>query len=194
MAPGAEPPNTPPLVSITPPATTTVVSGSPITFTGTASDDEDGDLTDSLAWSSDLDGSLGSGGTVTATLLTVGAHTITAEVTDSEGLEDADAITVSVTEAPPPPTSSGPGTLEITCVKYVANVSKLEINGNGTPGSLITVYSGATVGGPVLGTKTVKADGGFSVKPGPIPNPGIISVAASTGDVIENLTVKNSCQ
>jgi hypothetical protein len=179
--------------SAPPPATTTIVSGTPLTLAGTASDDEDGDLTDSLAWSSNLEGSLGTGGTVTATLSTVGSHTITAAITDSDGLTDADAITVSVTESSPPPTS-GSGTLVVTCVKYVANVSKLEVTGEGTPGSLITVYSGAAVGGPILGTKTAKADGGFSVKPGPIPNPGTITVGASTGDVLANLTVKNSCQ
>ena len=67
------------------------------------------------------------------------------------------------------------------CVKYVLNTSTLEVTGKGTPESLITVYSGPTVGGPVLGTKTVKADGGFGIKPGPIPNPGSITVAASTG-------------
>jgi hypothetical protein len=82
----------------------------------------------------------------------------------------------------------------VTCVKYDLSTSTLYVTGKGTPGSLITVHSGPTVDGPVLGTKTVKADGGFGIKPGPIPNPGTITVAASTGDVLANLTVRTSCQ
>jgi hypothetical protein len=182
---------TPPVVVIDPPATTTVVSGTSITFTGEATDANDGDLTDSLMWSSTLDGSLGMGAAVTATL-SVGTHIIAASVTDSNGMTDADSITVSVTEPPPP--SSGSGTLVVKCVKYVLNTAKLEISGQGTPGSLITVHSGPTVAGPVLGTKTVKADGGFGINPGPIPNPGSITVAASTGDVLANLPVTTSCK
>jgi hypothetical protein len=188
-----EPPNTPPVVAIDPPATTTVAHGTPLTFTGEATDDTDGDLTDSLVWSSTLDGNLGTGDAVTV-LLSVGTHTIAASVTDSGGLSDTDSLTVSVTEPPSPPPSSGPGTLQVTCVKYVLNSAKLEILGKGTPGSLITVHSGPTVQGPVLGTKTVKADGGFGINPGPLPNPGSITVAASTGDILANLPVRTSCQ
>jgi hypothetical protein len=186
---------TPPVVVIDPPATTTVVSGTPMTFTGEATDATDGDLTDSLAWSSTRDGSLGTGETVTATL-SVGTHIIAATVTDSSGLTDADTITVNVTAPSPTPSPppSGSGTLMVKCVKYVLNTSKLQISGKGTPGSLITVYSGPTVDGPVLGTKTVKADGGFGLSPGPLANPGSITVAASTGDVLANLPVTTSCQ
>jgi hypothetical protein len=183
---------TPPVVVIDPPATTTVVSGTPMTFTGEATDSTDGDLTDSLMWSSTIDGSLGTGEAVTATL-SVGTHIIAATVTDSSGLTDADTVTVHVTEAAPPP-PSGSGTLLVTCVKYVLNTAKLQISGKGTPGSLITVYSGPTIQGPVLGTKTVKADGGFGSTPGPLPNPGSITVAASTGDVLANLPVTMSCK
>jgi hypothetical protein len=186
-------PNTPPVVAINPPATTTVVHGTALTFTGEATDDADGDLTDSLVWSSTLDGNLGTGDAVTVTL-SVGTHTIAASVTDSGGLIDTDSLTVNITEPPSPPPSSGPGTLLVACVKYVLNTAKLQVTGNGTPGSLITVYSGSTVGGPVLGTKTVKSDGGFGITPGPIPNPGSITVAASTGDVLANLPVRTSCQ
>ena len=185
--------NTPPVVVIDPPATTTVVSGTPMTFTGEATDATDGDLTDSLAWSSTRDGSLGTGDTVTATL-SVGTHIIAATVTDSSGLTDADTITVHVTAPSSPPPSSGSGTLVVTCVKYVLNTAKLEISGKGTPGSLITVHGGPTVAGPVLGTKTVKADGSFGINPGPLPNPGSITVAASTGDVVANVPVTTSCQ
>ena len=51
---------------------------------GTATD-EDGDLAASLAWSSSLDGAIGSGASFSTTTLSLGSHTITASVTDSGG-------------------------------------------------------------------------------------------------------------
>ena len=193
LAEPTEPLNTLPVVVIDPPATATVVSGTPLTFTGEATDADDGDVTDSLVWSSNLDGGLGTGGTVTVTL-SVGTHIIAAVVTDSGGLIDADSLTVMVTNPASAPASTGQSPLLVTCVKYVSNTARLQVIGKGTPKSLITVYHGANVGGPVLGTQTVKADSGFSVKPGPIPEPGTITVAASTGDVLANLPVRTSCQ
>ena len=82
----ATPSNTAPVVSITAPADgTSVVEGTPVTFTGTASDTQDGNLTAALTWTSNRDGALGTGGSLSRTL-TVGTHTITAAVTDSGGL------------------------------------------------------------------------------------------------------------
>ena len=56
---------------------------------------EDGDLSASLDWSSDLDGPLGTGASVTPAL-TVGLHTITASASDSLGLGGSDQITLTV--------------------------------------------------------------------------------------------------
>ena len=72
-------------------------SGTPITFEGSASDAEDGDLTAQLAWTSDLDGPIGSGGSFTVTL-SDGTHVVTAGVTDSGGLTASDAVTVTVSD------------------------------------------------------------------------------------------------
>ena len=61
---GAPPKNKAPVVSITVPANGSVFpSGTLITFTGTASDNEDGDLTGAISWSSSVDGQFGTGGT-----------------------------------------------------------------------------------------------------------------------------------
>ena len=60
----------------------TVTETLPVAFSGTASDPEDGDLTPSLAWSSDLDGPLGSGGSFSTSTLSLGTHTITGQATD----------------------------------------------------------------------------------------------------------------
>ncbi|MHC4233895.1 MAG: PKD domain-containing protein [Planctomycetota bacterium] len=86
-----------PRVTITAPADgSSYTEGDPITFSGTASDPEDGDLTASLTWTSSKDGTIGSGGSFTTSTLSPGTHTITAFVTDSGGLEGSDVITETV--------------------------------------------------------------------------------------------------
>ena len=89
------PPNTAPNVTISTPADNANFTDSDvIAFTGSASDAEDGDLSASIEWSSDIDGVLGSGASVNTTL-TAGTHTISATVTDSGTLVDIDNITVN---------------------------------------------------------------------------------------------------
>ena len=100
------PVNQPPEVQITAPGNNTSVDeGAEITFTGTATDDEDGTLTGAIAWTSSIDGALGNGGSLAMSNLSVGVHTITASVTDSGGLSDSAAIQVTVEEVIPPPSS-----------------------------------------------------------------------------------------
>ena len=65
-------------MSITGPTNgTSITAGVPLTLTGTALD-EDGDLAASLAWTSSLDGALGTGASVTTSALSIGTHTLTA--------------------------------------------------------------------------------------------------------------------
>jgi hypothetical protein len=90
-------PNLAPVVTITAPADgSSVIEGDSITFTGTASDAEDGILTANLDWSSSLDGSIGTGGSFSTSTLTVGTHIITASAMDSGGLEGSATVTVTV--------------------------------------------------------------------------------------------------
>ena len=81
---------------------TSVVAGTALTFTGTATDNEDDDatLTAALAWTSDLDGAIGTGGTFATAMLTAGTHTIVASVTDSGGRAANASIRVTVTDSP----------------------------------------------------------------------------------------------
>ncbi|MFZ5883073.1 MAG: choice-of-anchor O protein [Chloroflexota bacterium] len=97
---GSGPVNTAPGPKILNPANgATFILGVPITFSGTATDAEDGDLTTKLIWTSNLDGQIGTGGSFTRTL-SLGAHTITASVTDSGGLTSSTAINVTVVQPP----------------------------------------------------------------------------------------------
>jgi len=99
---GVPPPpeNEPPTVSITsPPDGSTFDSGATIDFAGTASDTEDGDLTASIVWRSNIDGDIGTGGSFFRTL-SDGTHTVTASVTDSGGKTGSESITITV-GAPP---------------------------------------------------------------------------------------------
>jgi hypothetical protein len=85
---------TPPAVAIVaPPSGVTVIEGDPVTFTASALDATDGELSSALAWTSDLQGLLGTGGAITAAL-TAGHHAITAAVQDAKGLEGRATITV----------------------------------------------------------------------------------------------------
>jgi len=91
------PTNTAPSVTISAPAdgSSSTVGGS-VSFSGSATDPEDGSLTASLSWTSSLDGAIGSGGSFSITTLSAGSHTITASVTDSGGLAGSDAINITV--------------------------------------------------------------------------------------------------
>lgn len=69
--------------------------GLPISFLGTATDPEDGDLTSSLIWTSNRDGDLETGGSFMQTL-TLGGHEVTAAVTDSGGATATDSVSIGV--------------------------------------------------------------------------------------------------
>jgi carboxypeptidase T len=89
-----------PTVTITSPADgTSVRSGTPVALAATANDAEDGDLTGSIVWTSNIAGQIATGGSASV-VLPVGAHTITASVTDSANGSASDVTTVVVT--PPP--------------------------------------------------------------------------------------------
>ncbi len=84
------PQNTAPVASITSPTESATVQ-SPVTLEGSGTDAEDGVLSsDSLSWSSNVDGILGTGNSL-ETELSAGEHTITLTVTDSGSLTD-DAV------------------------------------------------------------------------------------------------------
>jgi CARDB protein/matrixin len=96
------PPNSSPTVDITAPLDgSTFVAGTLISFAGSASDAEDGNLSALLAWSSSLDGSIGTGASVSTAALRVGTHTITASAVDTDMATGVDSITLTVDPVPP---------------------------------------------------------------------------------------------
>jgi hypothetical protein len=95
---GGGPGNTPPVVTITAPGNgSSVQVGTSVTFTGTATDVEDGTISGSLTWSSSINGTIGSGASFSTSSLSAGTHTITASVTDSAGAPGSAQITLNVT-------------------------------------------------------------------------------------------------
>jgi hypothetical protein len=91
--------NSAPTVNISSPGNGSSFSnGASVTFNGSATDSQDGNLSGSLGWKSSIDGSLGYGASLNR-VLSAGTHTITASVTDSGGLSGSAQITVSVAGA-----------------------------------------------------------------------------------------------
>jgi hypothetical protein len=88
----------PPILAIIGPANNaSLKQGDNITFTGTAIDAEDGTISNGIEWSSDLDGALGTGESLSIATLRVGTHTISASVTDSNGRQATQTVTLTVT-------------------------------------------------------------------------------------------------
>jgi hypothetical protein len=145
--------NQSPAVTITAPADgSSFDEGTSVTFSGTATDAEDGDLSSSISWTSSIDGVIGAGSSFSNTL-SVGIHTITASVTDSGGASASDSITVTV-EAPPGPED----TVSISSITFSTSGGRnkdahLEIDigledetGAPVPGAVITInlyYNGS---------------------------------------------------
>ena len=95
-----EEPDAPPVLSITSPddgARYTVEDQ--VLLAAAATDNEDGDLSAAIAWTSSIDGQLGLGGRATVSL-SEGTHLITAHVTDSAGQGASRSVTVTVGPAP----------------------------------------------------------------------------------------------
>ena len=115
--------NTAPAVSISSPGNgSSFGSGASVTFNGSASDSQDGNLSGSLGWTSSIDGALGYGGSLNR-VLSAGSHTITASVRDSGGMTGSAHITVNIATAP----SSGSVSPDGTVVPTVSQI----IDGSG---------------------------------------------------------------
>ena len=89
--------DTAPITTILSPANgQSVAAGTTVTFSGSATDTPDGDVSSYISWQSNIDGKIGSGAKFSRTL-TAGSHTITATATDSTGNTSSANITLKVT-------------------------------------------------------------------------------------------------
>ena len=102
--------NSPPTAAITAPVDGSAYNqGDTITFRGTGTDTEDGNLSgSSLSWTSSISGVIGTGTILPIDSLTTGTHTITLTVTDSQSSTSTDAIAVTVNNNPPVVTINSP--------------------------------------------------------------------------------------
>jgi PKD repeat protein len=82
-------------------------AGAPVTFDGTGSDDPDGSITD-YDWTFG-DGNTGTGPTPDHTYGAGSRYHVTLQVTDDDGLPDADGTTVRIGEFSQPPTADAGG-------------------------------------------------------------------------------------
>jgi hypothetical protein len=132
--------NSAPTVTIATPSNNSVHSaGTLISFSGSANDSEQGNLSSQLAWTSSIEGPIGTGSGFGRTLV-AGTHTIRAEVMDNGGLSGVKQITVTVTA----PTVGGP-TLRARGYR-VKGVPKADLTWDGfAAGSLDVFRNGAKV-------------------------------------------------
>src|SRR5205823_6568306 len=68
----------------------------PVLLGAVATDTEDGNLGATVRWASSRDGALGTGATLVVPSLSVGAHTLTASVTDADGATASASVAVTV--------------------------------------------------------------------------------------------------
>jgi hypothetical protein len=87
----------PSLTIVSPTDGSSVNENTAINFSGTADDAEDGDLSNSILWVSDIDGVIGTGASIDVQL-SVGTHVITATVTDSDSATDEQVVSVTVSQ------------------------------------------------------------------------------------------------
>jgi len=124
--------NSAPSVSVTSPvAGATFADLTTIAFAGSASDNQDGNLTASLQWT-DNGRAIGSGGSF-STVLTAGTHSIVARVTDSGGLQTSKSISITVTSIASGPSLTVQG-------KKVKGLQQVDLFWNGLTASSLDVY------------------------------------------------------
>jgi len=163
--------NRAPTASIASPASSsTFAQDSAIVFAATASDAEDGDVSASFVWTSNIAGRIGTGATFTTSTLAAGTHVVTATASDSAGLTGAASVTVKVVALDTtPPAISGvsarstdrKGTVQVTwttnepsnsrvrltcCGVYsdAAMVTSHKVGFRGSKGTTYTYYVAST--------------------------------------------------
>ena len=180
--------NTAPSVSIgTPSNNATYAEGATISFSGSATDAQDGNLTGGLRWTSNLTGQIGTGGNHARTL-SVGTHVITAAATDSGALTGSRQITVVVAPSvPPPPPLPPPSGASLSARGYkVKGLQKADLTWSGLAGATIELYRNDSLIGTISNSGSAtdainrKGGGSYSYK--------VCAAGASTCSNTANVT------
>ena len=169
---GLGPSNNPPDVSISSPADGAVFeSGAVVSFAGSASDIEDGNISADLVWVSDLDGRIGTGATF-STVLSDGAHTITAEAVDSGGKTGSASINVTVGSAPT-------DTMSVSAI----DMSYTKRGRSYTVNTSVTIWDGhVAVAGATVQIRITLPGGGTYNGTGVTGSDGTVTFSLSTKD------------
>jgi hypothetical protein len=136
--------NHPPTLELLPagsaPVTGTVqpvfAQGQTVSFEASAYDSDEGSLDEAVVWSSDRDGTVGSGALLSTASLSVGTHTLTAKVADSAGATAAASIQVvvvaTIDELPPVADElvAIPGAVHLSNMEAITGTSVLIANMN----------------------------------------------------------------
>lgn len=114
------PDNQAPVVNILAPVGgSSVIEGDTVAFMGSANDAEDGDVANTLEWTSDLDGVIGQGVSFSTNSLSVGQHTVTASAADSQAANGVALVTLTVEAAP---------VNELPSAEFSFQVNHLDVN------------------------------------------------------------------
>jgi chitodextrinase len=129
--------NTAPSVSVANPQNnSSYPEGTSVSFSGSATDSQDGNISANLRWTSNLMGELGTGASFSRTM-TAGTHTVVATVTDSGGMSGNRQVTMTVTVTAPPPSTTGSLSTQLSVVR---NKAKVTLTWSGLSGSRVDVY------------------------------------------------------
>ncbi len=143
--------NDPPVAAITAPPTGSVfLLGTAVTFSGSATDTESGNLVGAaLVWTSSLAGELGTGTSVQRTDLAAGTHVIRLIATDPQGAADTASVTIRV-NTPPTATITAPADGSVFVVG-----TNISFRGTGSDPE-----DGALTGGSIVWTSSINGEFG----------------------------------
>jgi Matrixin/Chitinase A, N-terminal domain len=133
---GTTPTNTAPVVSISAPASgSSSLEGTAVSFAGSASDKEDGNISSGLVWTSSINGQIGTGASFTQSV-SAGSHTITATATDRNGVSSWKQIFLTVTS----PAATTPSSITLSARgRKVKGLQRVDLSWVGADSTTVAI-------------------------------------------------------